>query len=53
MRMAVAIAGGYGIRPHGQGAAFRRRGGFNMRPPPAAHGTHKTRSPRIHCIDNV
>ena len=37
MRMAVAIAGGYGIRPYGQGAAFRRRGAFNMRPPPAAH----------------
>ena len=32
MRMAVAIAGGYRIRPYGQGAAFRRRGAFNMRP---------------------
>ena len=37
MRMAVAIAGGYGIRPCGQGAAFRCRGAFNMCPPPAAH----------------
>ena len=37
MRMAVAIAGGYGIRPYGLGAAFRRRDAFNMRPSPAVH----------------